>query len=170
MAATAEEILRLAKDGEGRYASLKYFINSISASDSHTVVVKTNRANYGFLYAMTFPILKASEVQADNPVGTGPYYLDLFEPGTYMLLSAYTGWWKNLPDYRQILINFFATNRELISAYEYGNVDGVLTRAITAAQYRLSFVGICRSKCFRSMVAGTAAARGNEEPGRRTGV
>ena len=136
VAATAEEILRLAKDGEGRYASLKYFINSISASDSHTVVVKTNRANYGFLYAMTFPILKASEVQADNPVGTGPYYLDLFEPGTYMLLSAYTGWWKNLPDYRQILINFFATNRELISAYEYGNVDGVLTRAITAAQYR----------------------------------
>ena len=35
-----------------------------------------------------------------------------------------------------MLINFFATNRELISAYEYSNVDAVLTRAITAAQYR----------------------------------
>ena len=134
--ATAQEILRLAKDGQGRYATLKYFITSIEANDSRTVTIKTNRANYGFLYAMTFPILKASEVQAANPVGTGPYYLDLFEPGTYMLLSAYTNWWRSIPDYRQVLVNFFATNRELISAYEYSTVDAVLTRAITAAQYR----------------------------------
>lgn len=135
-AATANEILRLAQDGQGRYQSLKYFITSIEASDSRTVVVRTNRANYGFLYAMTFPVLKAGEVQAPNPVGTGAYYLDMFEPGVYMLLSAYTGWWQNLPQNRQVLINFFATNRELISAYEYSNVDAVLTRAITAAQYR----------------------------------
>ncbi len=134
--ATVEEILRLAADGQGRYASLKYFVKSIKASDNQTVVIETNRANYGFLYAMTFPILKAGEVQADNPVGTGPYYLDMLEPTVYMLLSANTNWWQNLPYYRQILVNFFSTNRELISAYEYSNVDAVLTRAITAAQYR----------------------------------
>ena len=134
--ATVQEILRLAGENQGRYATLKYFVSSIEASDSKTVVIKTNRANYGFLYAMTFPILKASEVQAPNPVGTGAYYLDMFDPGVYMLLSAYTGWWQNIPDYRQVLVNFFATNRELISAYEYSNVDAILTRAITAAQYR----------------------------------
>lgn len=134
--ATAQEILRLAGEGTGRYQTLKYFINSIEASDSRTVVVKTGRVNYGFLFAMNFPVLKASEVQAANPVGTGAYYLDFFEPGVYMLLSAYTGWWQNIPQNRQILVNFFATNRELISAYEYSNVDAVLTRAITAAQYR----------------------------------
>ena len=136
VAATANEILRLAADGQGRYQSLKYFINSIEASDSRTVVVRTNRANYGFLYAMTFPVLKASEVQDPNPVGTGAYLMEMFEPGVYMLLSAYNGWWQNLPENRQILVNFFSTNRELISAYEYSNVDAVLTRAITAAQYR----------------------------------
>lgn len=134
--ATAQEILRLAENGEGRYQTLKYFITSIEASDSRTVVVKTGRVNYGFLFAMNFPVLKASEVQAPNPVGTGAYYLDFFEPGVYMLLSAYLGWWQNIPENRQILINFFSTNRELISAYEYSNVDAVLTRAITAAQYR----------------------------------
>ena len=139
--ATVEEILRLANEGsangtKGRYASLKYFINSIQASDNQTVVVNTNRANYGFLYAMTFPILKASEVQSDNPVGTGAYYLDLFEPTNYLLLSAYTGWWQNMPDYRQIMVTMYATSRDLISGYEYSNVDAVLTRAITAAQYR----------------------------------
>ena len=136
VAATANEILRLAQEGQGRYQSLKYFITSIEANDSRTVMVKTNRANYGFLFAMTFPILKAGEVQADRPVGTGAYFLDMYEPGVYMLLSAYTGWWQNLPENRQILVNFFSTNRELISAYEYSNVDAVLTRAITAAQYR----------------------------------
>lgn len=135
--ATVEEILRLANDeSTGRYASLKYFVKSIQASDNQTVVITTNRANYGFLYAMTFPILKASEVQADNPVGTGAYYLDLFEPTNYLLLSAYTGWWQNIPDYRQIMVTCYATSRELISGYEYSNVDAVLTRAITAAQYR----------------------------------
>ncbi|MBQ9196064.1 MAG: ABC transporter substrate-binding protein [Clostridia bacterium] len=136
VAATANEILRLADDGAGRYKTLKYFVNSIEASDSRTVVVRTGRANYGFLYAMTFPVLKAGEVQSPNPVGTGAYMLEMFEPAVYMLLSAYTGWWQNLPENRQILVNFFSTNRELISAYEYSNVDAVLTRAITAAQYR----------------------------------
>jgi len=134
--ATVQEILRLAEEGQGRYQSLKYFVRDIDASDSKTVVIKTNRANYGFLYAMTFPVLKAGEVQMPNPVGTGAYYLDMFEPGVYMLLSAYMGWWQPLPENRQVLVNFFATNRELISAYEYSNVDAVLTRAITAAQYR----------------------------------
>ncbi|MBQ4552260.1 MAG: ABC transporter substrate-binding protein [Clostridia bacterium] len=135
--ATAEEILRLAEEGKGRYSTLKYFIDSIQASDNLTVVIKTvNRPAYSFLYAMNFPILKASEVQADNPVGTGAYYLDIFVPRDYMLLSAYTGWWKSQPDIRQIMVTFHSTNRELISSYEYSRVDAVLTRAITAAQYR----------------------------------
>lgn len=135
--ATAEEILRLAEEGKGRYSTLKYFINSIQASDNLTVVIKTtNRPAYSFLYAMNFPVLKASEVQAENPVGTGAYYLDIFVPQDYMLLSAYTGWWQNQPDYGQIMVTFHSTNRELISSYEYSRVDAVLTRAITAAQYR----------------------------------
>ena len=138
--ATVQEILRLAKDdsstNKGRYSTLQYFIKSIEASDNKTVVITTNRNNYGFLYAMTFPILKADEVQADNPVGTGPYYLDMYDFSSYLLLSCYTGWWQNLPDYRQVLVSLYSTNRELISGYEYSNVDAILTRAITAAQYR----------------------------------
>jgi len=137
VAATAEEILRLAEEGKGRYSTLRYFVSSIQASDKLTVVVQTtNRPTYAFLYAMNFPVLKASEVQADNPVGTGAYYLDIFVPTDYMLLSSYIGWWQNTPDYSQIMVTFHETNRELISSYEYSRVDAVLTRAITAAQYR----------------------------------
>ncbi len=135
--ATAQEILRLANENKtGRYSTLKYFINSIQASDNSTVVVTTDRANFGFLYAMTFPVLKSSEVQTDNPVGTGAYYLDIYDKDSYLLLSAYNGWWKQAPDYKQIMVIFYDKSRSLISDYEYSNVDAILTRAITAAQYR----------------------------------
>lgn len=138
--ATVQEILRLASDenstNKGRYATLQYFVKSIEANDNQTVIITTNRPNYGFLYAMTFPILKADEVQADNPVGTGAYYLDMYDFSSYLLLSSYSGWWQNTPDYQQILVSLYSTNRELISGYEYSNVDAILTRAITAAQYK----------------------------------
>ena len=135
--ATAQEILRLAEEGKGRYSTLKYFINSIQASNNLTVVIETvNRPNHAFLYAMNFPVLKAGEVQAERPAGTGAYYLDIFVPQDYMLLSAYNGWWQNKPEREQIMVTFHTTNRELISSYEYSRVDAVLTRAITAAQYR----------------------------------
>lgn len=59
--ASAKAILELASspNGPGAYASLKYLIKDISANDAGTVVVKTDRRNYGFLWAMTFPVLPA---------------------------------------------------------------------------------------------------------------
>ena len=115
--ATAQEILRLAEEGKGRYSTLKYFIESIEATNKQTVVIETkNRPNYAFLYAMNFPVLKASEVQAEMPAGTGAYFVDIFVPEDYMLLSAYTGWWQNMPECEQVMVTFHSTNRELISS------------------------------------------------------
>jgi peptide/nickel transport system substrate-binding protein len=138
--ASANEILRLAQDetaaNKGYYASLKYFIKSISASDNLTVVVKTDRANYSLLYAMTFPVLPAAQVQADNPPGTGPYTAETFAPADYLLLTANKSWWRTPPAVQEIMTIFHSANRDLISNYEYNNIDTAITRAITAAQYR----------------------------------
>lgn len=138
--ASANEIIRLAQDetaaNKGYYASLRYFIKSITASDNLTVVVKTERTNYGFLYAMTFPVLPAAQVQADNPPGTGPYIAETFTPADYLLLTANDFWWRTPPAVREIMTIFHSANRDLISNYEYNNVDTAITRAITAAQYR----------------------------------
>ncbi len=138
--ATANEILRLAtdegSDNKGVYASLQYFVTGISANDDLTVVVKTNRKNYGFLYAMNFPILKASEVQADNPYGTGPYVVEDFRPSDYLWLCANSRWWQQKATVSEIMTTFHVTGRELVSSYENNRVDAVLTRSITAAQYR----------------------------------
>ena len=138
--ATIKEILRLAGDetstNKGVYSSLKYFISDANASGENAVVIKTPRRNFGFLYAMNFPILPAGQVQADVPAGTGPYVVEQFLPKDYLWLSANSLWWSAAPQIKQINVIFHAANRELISSYEYNRVDAVLTRSLTAAQYR----------------------------------
>lgn len=138
--ASAQEIIRMANDetlpNKGTYASLKFFIRDIKANDNLTVVITTARSNHSFLYAMTFPVLPAAQVTADNPPGTGPYAMEAFVPKDYMLLSGYAGWWNGTPSVSEIMTIFHVTNRELISSYEYNRVDAILTRSLTAAQYR----------------------------------
>ncbi len=133
--ATYNEIVRLAEEGKGQYASLKYTIKSMSANDDKTLIVKAERAYYGTLYALTFPILPASQVQSEEPSGSGPFCVDKFIPTDYLFLTANTQWWDGEPDVKQISVTFCATNRELISAFEYNQVDAVMTRSSSAGQY-----------------------------------
>ncbi len=138
--ATVTEILRLANDeaaaNKGAYSSLKYFIKNISAGDERTVTITTERKNFGFLYAMTFPILPAAWVNYENPPGSGPYMVEQFMPTDYLWLKVNPVWWGGVPAITNISAMFHATNRELISSYEYNRVDAILTRSMTAAQYR----------------------------------
>ena len=97
--ASAQYILDRANDENvsdpGFYSNLKYFVSSISAKDESTVIVKTSkRACYGLLYEMTFPIVPASQVDADSPLGTGPYQINTFAAGDYAWLQANPNWWK----------------------------------------------------------------------------
>lgn len=138
--ATVNEILRLAKDegsaNKGAYASLQYFISKIASPDERTVVITTGRKNFGFLYAMNFPVLPASYVQYENPPGSGPYMVMQFQPSDYLLLSANPNWWGGRPAISEVSVVFHATNRDLISSFEFNRVDAVITRSMTAAQYR----------------------------------
>lgn len=84
--ASANEILRLATEEgvayRGPYTSLKYLINSVKAIDDHTVEIKTNRRNYGFLFAMTFPILPAWALQEISPPAPAPMSWPNMSPAT----------------------------------------------------------------------------------------
>ncbi len=136
--ATINEILRLAEEGQGQYATLKYMIKSVEVRDETTLIITASRKYYGFLYAMTFPILPESQVQADNPVGSGPYYAQAFSPGDYIYLTAWRNWWKGTPQISQVNVLLFNTNRDLISAYEYNRIDAAVTRSSNATQYSRS--------------------------------
>ena len=71
-----------------------------------------------------------------NPLGSGPYVIDAFEPSGYMMLSVNTEWWQQLPKVNAITVTFYSNTKALINAYEYGQVDTVFTRSVAAAQYR----------------------------------
>ena len=138
--ASAQYLLTLAKDEEaednGFYQTMRYTISSISKADERTVIVKAARKYYGVLYSMTFPVVPASQVEQANPLGSGPYVISVFEPGSYMQLDANTNWWQTQPQVKQIMASFFSSNKELITAYEYGRVDTAFTRSVAAAQYK----------------------------------
>ncbi len=134
--ATVNEILRLATEKKGQFASLQYIIDNVRATDARTFVVKVKRPYYGILFGMTFPVLKAAEVQADNPVGTGPYKLETFRPGDHLYLTVHPNWWQTTPAIQYVNVIFHNTSRDLTSSYEYNRVDSVITRSVTTAQYR----------------------------------
>ncbi len=139
--ATANYIIERAKDEtaatKGYYSNLDYFVSRITASDERTVVVRTpgNRAYYGILYAMTFPVLKQSELGQTDPTGSGPYIISGFEPGRYLYLDANVNWWKATPKVSEINFSLYDTQTAVMESYEYGRVNTIFTRATAAAQY-----------------------------------
>jgi len=137
--ATANWLLTKAKseDGDqGYYVNLKYFIESISAEDDYTVVVKAERAYYGVLYAMTFPVIPAQELETDNPHGTGAYICDYFVPGVMLRLIPNPNWWQGQPQVTSIIFEMYPSAAEVINAYEYNRTDAIFTRSIASAQYK----------------------------------
>ena len=138
--ATANWILNKANDAEstdkGYYMNLKYFVDSISARDDKTVVVKAERSYFGLLYAMTFPVLPAWALEMDNPPGTGAYMVDSFIPGNALQLVTNTHWWQTPPQVSSILFIMQQLPSDVIEAYEYARVDAAFTRQIASAQYK----------------------------------
>jgi peptide/nickel transport system substrate-binding protein len=120
----------------GFYQNIRYMVKSISATDDRTVVVKAARPYYGILYDMTFPIVPASQVDMANPLGTGPYVISSFEPANYLWLKASDTWWQTQPQVKEIMVSLYASNKDLITAYEYGRVDTAFTRSVAASQYK----------------------------------
>ena len=140
--ATINEILRLANEGKGQYAQLKYIISSVKANDARSLVLQVSRPYYGVYYALTFPILPKEQVQYVTPVGTGPYKADSFQPTNYLYLSAYEDWWQGASTVKNINVMFRAKNQELISDYEYNRVDAAVTRSASAGQYRTGLTNL----------------------------
>ncbi len=164
--ASAQYILQRANDenttDSGFYSNLKYYIASISAKDDSTVIVKTTkRPCYGLLYAMTFPVVKASEVDVDNPLGTGPYMFNTFIAGDYAWLQTNPNWWKMQPQVQELMFSFHDTQKAVIESYEYARVDTAFTRSIAGGQYKsgVSSLAIsCRTNQLECLLMNNSAS------------
>lgn len=142
VAATYQEIIRLAEEGRGQYNQLRFIISAATANSADTVVFTVNRPYYGVYYALTFPVLHQTQVQYDMPLGTGPYKMDRFKPGNMMFLSANERWHGGELTVKNINVVFKATNRELITEYEYNRVDAAITRSASAGQYQTGLTNL----------------------------
>lgn len=140
--ATIHEILRLANENQGQYAQLKYFIKSVKAQKATELVIEASRSYMGLEYALTFPVLPKNQVNAMNPLGTGPYKQDHFVPGNYLYLSAFEKWHEPTPFVKEINVLFKETNREVITEYEFNRVDAAITRSASAGQYQTSLTNL----------------------------
>lgn len=153
--ASANYILEKARDenttDHGFYSNLNYFVDRITATDDRTVTVKAKyskdkpRTCFGLLYEMTFPVVPASQVNMDNPLGSGPYMITDFVAGDYMNLQANPNWWKLQPSVSQILLSFHETPSAVIQSYEYNRVDTVFTRSLASSQYKTGTLSITMS-------------------------
>ncbi len=139
VAATGQWILNKANSENGSanyYYNLKYFVESITAKDDRTVVVKAERAYYGLLYAMTFPVLPSWALDIDNPPGTGAYICESFTPGNTLQLIPNPYWSQGQPQVTSLLFVMHQKASDVIDAYEYARVDTIFTRSISSAQYK----------------------------------
>lgn len=124
---------------QGFYRNIRYMVSKFEVRDEKTLVVTTDSARpyYGLLYAMTFPVVPASQVDMAAPYGSGPYKFGAFEPAnSYMYLTLNPNWWQSSPQVGEIVLSTFTSNKDLITAYEYARVDTAFTRLVTAAQYK----------------------------------
>lgn len=134
--ATINEILRLAENNQGQYSQLKYIIKSVSVNNASSLLITVKRPYFGVYYALTFPILPASQLNMQNPPGTGPYKVDSFIPGNHLHLSANPYWRKKEPAIQYISVNFKEKNTMLLEEYEFNRVDAAITRSASAGQYQ----------------------------------
>lgn len=130
----------------GYYSNLKYMISSISAPSEYTVSITAARRYVGLLYALTFPILPAAQVDMDNPLGSGAYVIGAFEAGDYLWLQANNRWWQAHPQVQEISVVMHNSQSAVMESYEYGRVDTIFSRAVAAGQYKsgnssISFIG-----------------------------
>ena len=116
--ASAQYILDKANDenivDHGFYSNLGYFVKSVSAKDEKTVIFKAKRPYYGILFQMTFPVVPASQVSMDNPIGSGPYVISHFQAGSDLMLEKNVNWWKTQPEVERIYFQFCDRIEEVI--------------------------------------------------------
>ena len=88
------------EDSKSKVKSIANSIKSVKADGKHTVVFELESGNADFAYIVSdyhFAILPSRDgvVDALGGVGTGPYTVDLFDPGVRIEMTRYPNYWKS---------------------------------------------------------------------------
>lgn len=138
------DLMQAAKD-DSIHCRVMGYIKDWVRLDDRTVQLETYEPFYGVLMAMNFPILPydagytafdAVEFQPAVPIGTGPYYVSDYRPGTRVELEINENWWKTLPEIETIIGEPYDDPSLALSALTLGQIDVMSTDETTASQLR----------------------------------
>ncbi|MBO4886576.1 MAG: peptide ABC transporter substrate-binding protein [Clostridia bacterium] len=117
------------------YARVRY-INDMQAADSLTVKVSPGSFGYMTLYAMTFPVVQRSSLNAQYPKGTGPYWYVSYNSWGLLRLESNPLWWKRQPEIASVVCKRYDEVSEAMEAFETGEIDMFSTRSSNASLSR----------------------------------
>ncbi len=123
---------------EGRFTHVR----SVEAGSSGGIVIELDTPYENLPILLDVPILKASELEAPYPLGTGPYVLEQ-GPGSTRLRQRYS-WWcsaKLVTRAEAILLVSAESPAQIRDEFEFGQVGLVCTNPATDtyADYRSDF-------------------------------
>ena len=104
------------------------YVSSISAGEDGAVVIQLSTPYADLPLLLDVPIVKADEVEAEQPLGTGPYYLQVRKNS--LQLTRRKDWWCNAA--MSVTASYIPlvegqSNAQIRDEYDYGNVDLVCT-------------------------------------------
>ncbi len=118
------------------------YIKDWERIDDKTFIITTYEPFYGFLMGMDFPILPydagytSGESQPAIPVGTGPFHVSDYRPGTRIQLDINENWWKTSPEITTIIAEPYDDPSLALSALTLGQIDVLATDDLAVAQIR----------------------------------
>lgn len=131
-----------AAKGSNYFAGRFIHINSF-AINGEGITFTLDTPMEDFLLLMDIPIVKASQVEAENPVGSGPYVLGQGLSGPYLRRNL--EWWCSSPDLAatgdSILLVEAENNIQIRDQFQFGDVGLVCTNPCSDsyADYRCDY-------------------------------
>ena len=129
-AVTAADVvasLQAAKESQ-RYKGRLGYISAITVTDDGGVEIKLSTSYENLPLLLDIPIVKADQVSAERPLGTGPYYYEERLTGLYLLRR--TDWWCSadlIVTASYIPLIQAESNAQIRDNFEFGAVSLVCT-------------------------------------------
>jgi len=122
--------LRGSEEVEGLSSDFMKYVESIEATDDKTVVITLNTLNTDFLSKFTAAIIpENNEDHNTNPIGTGPFQFETYQPGQKVVLKKFAEYWNpELPKLDEVEFRIITENQTALMSFMAGEVQ-MLPRA-----------------------------------------
>jgi peptide/nickel transport system substrate-binding protein len=115
----------------GRFSMLK----AVTATNVATVRFDLTAPYAPFPELLTLGIVSSESVATESPVGTGPYKLDSWTPGSDMVLDANTSYWDDAPAIKKVTVEFVPDDETRAERLRDGKLDGAALPPAIAATF-----------------------------------